>query len=345
MIILSIDTSCDDTSAAVTDDAHVLSNVISSQVRYHKKYGGVVPFLAQRLHRERIRSVIQLALSRSRVSWNEIEAVAVTYGPGLAPALEVGIATTKELARERQLPVYAVNHMAGHIASCFAVLGTRPRDIRLPALALLVSGGHTELVLVKDEFRLEVLGETLDDALGEAYDKLAKMLNLGYPGGPVVATLAERGNSTLYNLPVPMQKSGDLNFSYSGLKNAVRLLINNLKELSGTPILNQQQIQDICAGFERVAHQSVVEKVEMAARLHPEIKSLLMAGGVAANTALRARLRRVSRQYGLAFYTPSNQKLCTDNAAMIGVAAYLGRVAGQSPVALETLDRMPGLHL
>jgi N6-L-threonylcarbamoyladenine synthase len=341
MIILAIDTSCDETSVAVTQGLTILSNVISSQVRFHKKFGGVVPFLAQRLHRERIDSVVELALQRAGVGVEEIEAIAVTYGPGLAPALQVGLETAEALRRKLSIPLYAINHMAGHIASCFA--GKAKPE--LPALAILVSGGHTEWVYMKSFTEVEVVGATLDDALGEAYDKVAKMLGLGYPGGKLVSKLALEGDSSAYTLPVAMQYSKDLNISYSGLKNAVRLLIEELKGGHHQATIDRQQICDVCATFEDVAQKALLIKVEKALIAYPETKTLLLAGGVSANNELRKRLRTLAKKMGINLVVPPNLRLCTDNAAMIGLAAYLGIELGQQPVNTEKLDRVPNLSL
>lgn len=345
MIILAIDTSCDETSVAITQNQTILSNVISTQVRYHKKFGGVVPFLAQRLHRERIDSVIALAIERAGLSWADIEAIAVTQGPGLAPALEVGIQKAKDLATAYSLPLYAINHMAGHIASCFVKEDSKKTEITFPCLALLVSGGHTEMVLMSQFGSYDVIGQTLDDALGEAYDKVAKMLGLGYPGGKLVAKLAQAGDASVYELPIPMQKSHDLNFSYSGLKNAVRLLIYSVKDNTHTHVMEKTEIENICASFEKVAQASIMQKLEKALVAHPDVTTVLLAGGVASNTVLRKKIRGLAKKKNIAFVFPAKANLCTDNAAMIGVAAALGIQSGQLPVVPEVLDRKPGLTL
>jgi N6-L-threonylcarbamoyladenine synthase len=349
-LLLAVDTSCDETSAAVTRGTAVLSSVIASQVRYHKKYGGVVPFLAQRLHRERIDAVLQESLQRAGVGYSDLKGLAVTYGPGLAPALEVGVGKVKELAQQYTLPLYAVNHMAGHIASAFAQPATTSNPdqgeenlLPLPTLAVLVSGGHTELVLMREFGDFHLLGQTLDDALGEAYDKVSKMAGLGYPGGKVLARLAEDGNPERYSLPIPMQYSKDYNLSYSGLKNAVRLVIEEIKEKRVS--LEKQEIADLAAGFERAAQTSLLLKVEKVLKEYGEIRSMVVGGGVAANTALRRRIRCVAKQYGMPVRFPYRQQLCTDNAAMIGVAAWLGIRRGQQAVEVENLDRNPALVL
>jgi N6-L-threonylcarbamoyladenine synthase len=351
MIILAIDTSCDETSVAVTKDLHILSNSISSQIRFHKKYGGVVPFLAKRLHQEKIDSVLEDALQRAKLSWKEIDGLAVTVGPGLAPALEVGIQKAKQLAEQECKPLFAVNHMTGHIASCYLEKNqkttskylARKDKIAYPAIALLVSGGHTEMVYFDHFAQFRKIGQTLDDALGEAYDKMAKMLDLGYPGGKIIARFAQKGDLKKYNLPIPMQRSHDLNFSYSGLKNALRLKIKSLKE-ENTGGLPAQVIYDLSACFEDVAQKAILQKVELALKQFPECKSLLLGGGVASNLTLRKKIRHLCYQNKVNFYTPISQKLCTDNAAMIGAAAYLMSLEGIKPVNLNELDRQPGLE-
>jgi N6-L-threonylcarbamoyladenine synthase len=345
LVVLAIDTSCDETSVAVTKGRKVLSNVISTQIRYHKKFGGVVPFLAQRLHKERIDSVVELAIQRSGLAWSDIEAIAVTEGPGLAPALQVGIEKAKQLSAEHSLPLYAVNHMAGHIASCLAETGSKSFPVEFPALALLVSGGHTEMVLINDFGDFSVIGQTLDDAVGEAYDKVGKMLGLGYPGGKIVAKLADAGDPSVYALPIPMQKSGDLNFSYSGLKNAVRLLIYEVKGGTHTHVMEKEEIENVCASFQEVAQASLLQKMEKALKENPQVKNVLLAGGVASNAVLRRKVRSLAKKYDLGLLMPARQDLCTDNAAMIGVAAFLGIEAGHKPVKHEELDRKPALSL
>lgn len=339
MKILAIDTSCDETSAAITDGVRVISTVVSSQVRYHKKFGGVVPFLAQRLHKERIDAVITLAMQRAKVSWSVINGVAVTYGPGLAPALQVGVGKAKELAENYQKPLYAIDHMAGHIASCWAQMGTKELSaISLPALAVLASGNHTEFVYIEGFGKFKVVGQTLDDALGEAYDKVGRMLGLGYPGGHLVAKLAQQGDASLYSLPIPMQHSRDFNVSYSGLKNAVRLLIESLQPL------DQKKISDVAASFEYAAQKALLLKVEKVLGEYT-VKSLLFAGGVAANVVLGRALRKIAKKEHLDFFKPNRRELCGDNAAMIGVAAFLGIEQGQRSVVPATLDRNPSLTL
>lgn len=333
MRFLAIDTSCDDTSVAITEGNTVLANIISSQVKDHAVFGGVVPFLAQRLHRERINAVIELAFRESGTDWGSIDALAVTYGPGLAPALEVGIQKAEELAEVHGLPLYAINHMAGHIASCFT-----DKLPEFSLMSLLLSGGHSELVLLEDFSNITILGQTLDDALGEAYDKVARMVGLGYPGGRALAERAAIGNPEAYELPIPMLRSGDLNLSYSGLKNAVRLLVLEQTELT------EVVINDIAASFERVAQASVLKKVEKALETYPEVRQLAFGGGVAANTVLREKLRVLCEVRDVELLVPATMSLCADNAAMIGIAASFGIEAGLQPVTAK-IDRTPYLSL
>ena len=345
MRLLSIDTSCDETSVAVTDGPKVLSNVISSQVMQHGKFGGVVPMLAQRLHRERINRVVELALQRAHCLPESIGAVAVTYGPGLAPALQVGIDTAKLWSGSHSVPLYLVDHMLGHLYSPFAQVGSRlPPELLAPLLAILVSGGHTELIRMEHVGTYTVVGETVDDALGEAYDKVAVMLGLGYPGGQALATLASRGRPDRYNLPVPMVQSGNLNLSYSGLKTAVKVLVRGLHERHGDA-LPQSVIENVAASFEYVAQKALLFKVERALTEYPDTRMVILAGGVAANTVLRAQVRLLATQRKIAVAMPANKRLTADNAAMIGVAAWYHIGRGQQPADLSALDRRPGLRV
>lgn len=354
MYILAIDTSCDETSVAISQDDVILANVISSQVELHKKWGGVVPSIAQRAHRENIDAAIQEALQRAQLNLEDIDVFAVTQGPGLAIALEVGVSKIKELAQQHQKPVVAVNHMVGHIYANLAKTKTGKSaltEISYPALALLTSGNHTEIVLIKDELEFEIIGQTLDDAMGEAYDKVARMLNLGYPGGPIIAELAKQGNPHAFNFPVPMKQSGDLNFSFSGLKTAV---LYTIKQLTNQPInqqttqptnqLTKQQILDIAASFQRVAFESIVIKLVAAVKQYP-VQQVLLGGGVIANTELRQTIRQAMKPFGITVTYPNLKKLCTDNAAMIAVAAYHQAMRNDFVKDLETLDRDPALHL
>jgi N6-L-threonylcarbamoyladenine synthase len=351
MKILAIDTSCDETSVAVVENDRVLANKISSQIELHKKWGGVVPGIAKRMHEENIDPVIKDALKQVKLSVTAMDALAVTYGPGLAIALGVGIEKAKQLAQEYGKPLIAVNHMEGHIYSALAhnSKGTPSIEYQFPLLALLISGGHTEIVLMKDHGQYEIVGRTLDDAVGEAYDKVSRMLELGYPGGPIIEELAKAGNPKRFPLPVPMSKTPSADFSYSGLKTATLYLVNReIKPLQGQVSAHEyrQMICDVAASFQVAAVDSLIMKIEFALKklqLEYEIKDLIVAGGVSANLYLRTKLRgRFNHRLRLHF--PTNKKLYGDNAGMIGVAAYFNALRGQY-VDLSALDRSPNLSL
>ncbi|HKY74135.1 MAG TPA: tRNA (adenosine(37)-N6)-threonylcarbamoyltransferase complex transferase subunit TsaD [Patescibacteria group bacterium] len=340
MKILAIDTSCDDTSVAVADGTTILSNVISSQTDLHKQWGGVVPILAKRRHQENIDPAIKAALQKAKVTINDIDGVAVTYGPGLAIALEVGVEKAKQLAAENKKPLLAVNHMIGHIyANLASTEKTSSPEIIFPALALLASGGHTELVLMLEHGRFEVIGEKLDDAAGEAFDKVARMLGLGYPGGALLAKMAEHGNNTAFAFPVPLHHIKDLNFSYSGIKAAVQREIKKITD-DGKTILTKKNIEDLAASFQHIAIQHMLERTERAIKLYP-VRTLLLGGGVSANLLLRKRLRMLCKKNNVIFSYPKNAKLCMDNAAMIAVAASFMMKRGEVVKQVDLLDRNP----
>lgn len=364
--ILAIDTSCDETSAAVTVGERIFANVISSQVDLHKKYGGVVPYLAKRVHQKKIEPVILETLVRfARTAelgkggnesslddyWKEIKAVAVTSGPGLAPALEVGIAKAKELVRRYNKPLIAVNHMEGHLLSPFAKnsrgknsqqfpsRAEEPLLNQAPFLGLLVSGGHTQLVLMEKVGSYKLLGETLDDAGGEAFDKVAKILNLGYPGGPIIERLAQTGDEDKYPLPVPMMERADFNFSFSGLKTAVLYLVQDLKAQGE---FNKRVIQDVCASFQKAVALSLINKLEAAVK-RTSPRAILLGGGVIANLYLRRQIRKAMRGFNLSVLVPFEKRLFTDNAAMIGICAYYQAKRHDFVVDIDKLDRVPSL--
>lgn len=339
--ILSIETSLDDTCAAVTIGQRVISNVVSSQTSYHASWGGTVPDIAKRLHHEWLPKVVDLAL---RQAGNPaLDALAVTIGPGLAPSLEQGIAYTKTLEARFQIPVIAVNHMEGHLLSSFAQNrnGKVPRCAGHsfsdgPALGFLISGGHTELVLMKKIGNYELLGVTLDDAAGEAYDKVARLLMLGYPGGPILAEMAKSGTPK-YHLPEPMTTRKDLNFSFSGLKTASRQYLEREK-----PKLTKEFIQDFSASFQKAVFKHLMTRFRRAIDLYSP-RMILLGGGVVSNIALRDLTRSVAKEYGLPTCIPYSKKLITDNAAMIGVVASFKYVRGEfSPPS--SLDRLPNLN-
>lgn len=346
-LILAIDTSCDETSAAVSCGRRILSNVIASQINIHKKWGGVVPHLAKRAHQEKIEPVVNEALTRAKKIENYLNAIAVTIGPGLAPALEVGLAQAKQLAEKYQKPLIAINHMEGHLLSAFALNSkgngpippSAPEQNLFPLIGLLVSGGHTQLILVKNIGDYLLLGETLDDAAGEALDKLAKMLQLGYPGGPIVEELAKQSASRRTDkipLPVPMQHSKNFNFSFSGLKTAA------LYRIQKQPSVSKQFTYDLCAGFQQAIAVSLTTKLKKAIEAY-QPKAVLLGGGVISNLFIRNKLRQTIKLYNIPTHLPFSKKLLTDNAAMISVAAYYKFLQQDFVTNIQKLDRQPAL--
>ena len=307
--ILAIESSCDETAAAVVVNGRdVRSNVISSQIALHTLYGGVVPEIASRKHIEKINQVIEQALEDAHMTLDDMDAIGVTYGPGLLGSLLVGIEAAKTLALVYNKPLIKVNHLAGHIYANNLV-----QKMEFPLLALVISGGHTELVLMEDDYKFKVLGETLDDAIGEVYDKVARVLDLPYPGGPNIEKYAEQGTPS-YELPIPMNND-ELNFSYSGLKSAVINLVHNEKQRG-----NEIRKYDLAASFQKVAIDELVRKTELAIKKY-NIKRLIVAGGVTANKYLRSEMEKLADKHNINLTVPPI-KYCTDNAAMIGCAAY-----------------------
>ncbi|MEK7125032.1 MAG: tRNA (adenosine(37)-N6)-threonylcarbamoyltransferase complex transferase subunit TsaD [Patescibacteria group bacterium] len=322
MTILAIETSCDETAIAVvgvssTEQFTVLSNVVSSQVKLHAKYGGVVPNLASREHTKNISHVFESALTEAGIRdfEKEIDLIAVTHGPGLGPALLVGLTFARTLAWLYKKPLVGVNHLDGHVHANWLGREEPLPDI-FPALNLLVSGGHTELVLMSSHSEYRLVGETLDDAVGEAFDKAARLLGLGYPGGPIIDRLAKEGNPDAYSLPRPMLDKKGFDFSYSGLKTAVLYLLRdlNIKKPSA------QLKADIAASFQKAAIEVLVEKTMRAAR-HYNVKAILLSGGVSANKMLREQLAQRCTDASILYFQPP-MEFTTDNAAMIAVAGY-----------------------
>lgn len=329
MKILGIETSCDETAVAVLEASgdggfKVRSNVVSSQVKVHAPFGGVVPALAAREHAQNIGLVYDAALRDATCGMQDIDLVAVTRGPGLGPALLVGLTFARALAMKWDKPIVGVNHMEGHIYSNWlAPAQFSVSNFQFPILNLLVSGGHTELVLMRGHGNYERIGETLDDAVGEAFDKVARLLGLGYPGGPALAALAMKGSPDAYALPRPMMKSDTFDFSYSGLKTAVLYLIRDLTE--GNPstssgLLSEQQKADIAASFQKAAVDVLVSKTIRAAKEHAA-KAICLSGGVSANQLLRERLHAAATELGVPFSRP-DLSWTGDNAAMIAAAGY-----------------------
>jgi len=403
-LILAIDTSCDETSAAVTCGRKVLSNVISSQINIHKKYGGVFPVLAKRAHQEKIDYVVNEAIKRASIVIaseaprqtvrgeakqsrsglprgkakyqtvlgkaprndifdsqyavhfrstataeqrrdnsiiGKLSAVAVTQGPGLAIALEVGIKKAKELALSWQLPLISVNHLEGHLYSCLAqnINGQPEIKIEFPVLGLIVSGGHTELVLMEDHLKYRVLGETLDDACGEALDKGARILKLGYPGGPIIERLAEKGNPKKFSFNLALKDKNNLNFSYSGLKTQLLYRTENMAEIDFNTSLN-----DLAASYQSACFEQIIRKTSNAINIY-QPKTILCGGGVIANTLLRKLLRNLASQFAVKIYFPQGSRLTTDNAAMIGIAAGYKLIKKDFIEDIGSLDREPRMAL
>lgn len=342
MKILAIETSCDETAAAVVEGQRVLGNAIYSQILIHRKWGGVVPSLAKKAHEERINTVIEDALKKAQLRIEHVDAIAVTYGPGLAIALEVGINKAKVLAKKYNKKLIAINHMEGHTYANFAQnsLGNPKRDLNFPMLALLVSGGHTELVLWTDELKFEVLGETVDDAAGEALDKAAKLLGLGYPGGAVIERLAEKVRfKDSYEFPRPMIKSNDLNFSFSGLKTSFYYF---LKKRTEDDV--QKHTKELASSFQEAVFDSILIKLEKAIK-QTGVKSVVVGGGVISNQRLRNLLRSLLKSMGGEVIFPPQKYLCTDNAAMIGIAASFRAKHKVFVKDFSKLDRIPRLRL
>ena len=309
-LILALETSCDDTCAAVVKDAEVLSNVISSQAAAHERYGGVVPEVASRHHLELVGPVVEAALAEAGAKLADAEAIAVTTGPGLIGALLVGVSSAKALAAPLRLPVIAVDHLHGHIAANFL----EPEPLQPPFLCLVASGGHTMLAAVTEPSSYEVLGQTLDDAAGEALDKAARLLGLGFPGGPAIEKIAREGDPDAFEFPVAMTREPSLDFSFSGLKTA---LVYRCRELGDEE--TQRRRADLAAGFQAAVVGQLVAKLERALR-DGDWAAVALGGGVAANGPLRERVAALCEERGLRMKLVAPQ-LCTDNAAMIASAA------------------------
>jgi N6-L-threonylcarbamoyladenine synthase len=308
-LILALETSCDDTCAAVIDEGRILSNVVSSQAPFHERYGGVVPEVASRHHLELINAVVAAALEEAEVELAEVDRVAVTQGPGLIGALLVGLSTAKALAAAQRKPLVPVDHLHGHVAANFL----EPDPLEPPFLCLIASGGHTLLAGVREAAGFDVIGQTLDDAAGEAFDKGARLLGLGYPGGPAIQKAAEGGDPEAFEFPVAMSGRG-LDFSFSGLKTA---LVYKVRDLPAEEV--ERRRADLAASFQRAITGQLVAKLRRAAR-SGEWPAIALGGGVAANAELRERMRELCDELGLRLkLVPIS--LCTDNAAMIASAA------------------------
>lgn len=353
MRILGIESSCDETAAAIVEDGHrLLSNVVNSQIDIHALYGGVVPEVAARSHIEVINPVINQALTEANLTWDDIDAIAVTYAPGLIGSLLVGTLAARTLATLKNKPLYPIHHVEAHVYANFVTDQTNGIDLALPSrqptfpmLALIVSGGHSQLVLFKDHGDYELLGQTQDDAVGEAFDKVAKILGLPYPGGPSIAKAALDGDPYAYTFP-KAKMQGAYDFSFSGLKTAVLRAVQRevgvdtsfpSRELAA--LLNETQKANFAASFQRIAIETLVDKAEAAFKHHSPA-SVVIAGGVAANQELR---RQLSARLPLPIeYAPMS--LCTDNAAMIGTLGYF-YAQKMPPTAPNVLEAIPSLSM
>ena len=335
MLILAIETSCDDTGAAVVlDGRKILSNIVSSQVPIHQKYGGVVPELASRKHIESIVPIVAEALKTADVTLKEIDGIAVTQGPGLVGSLLVGLSFAKSTAFATGLPFIGVNHIEAHLSAIF--LEEKPPSF--PFIGLVVSGGHTSLFRMDGFGKYRRLGQTRDDAAGEAFDKVAKLLGLGYPGGPVIDELSKTGNPEAIRFPRPILSKKSFDFSFSGLKTAV---VNYVKTHPGPPEgYPEDLIRDIVSSFQEAVVEVLVKKTVYAAQ-HQGLKRIVLSGGVAANQRLRQKIKEESLDQKLKVYLPS-PSFCTDNAAMVGVVGYEYLKRGiRSPLSLNAFSNLP----
>ncbi len=376
-LILALDTSCDETSGSVSLGRVVLSNIIASQAQIHQEYGGVFPTLAKRAHQKNVAPVIQASLDRAQIEPKQLDAIAVTKGPGLAPALEVGIKKAKQLAQHWQKPLIAINHIEAHALSVLAHRNSRdfetkkilslksndqnqnqnktglknlkiaPWQIRkinqkFPILAIVMSGGHSEFIRVEALGKYQIMGQTIDDAAGEALDKVGRMINLGYPAGPVVEELAKKGNQNRFDFPLPMTTVHNFNLSYSGLKTSAHRLVTKLKDNNE---LDQQTTFDLAASFQYAVFRHINYKLNKLLN-HLEsnskpVNQVWLGGGVASNIKLRQMLRKTLKDHRLKLLTPFEKRLCGDNAAMIGTAANFHYQQDEFVAELDQIDRNP----
>lgn len=332
-ITLAIESSCDESSASILrGERELLSNVISSQIAIHKQYGGVVPEIASRHHLENINKVVEMAMQEASVCWDDINLIGVTHGPGLSGALVIGVSAAKAYGAALNIPIVAVNHMHGHIAAAYSAYA----ELKPPFISLVVSGGHTNIVKVNDYTDFEVLGQTRDDAIGEAYDKVARVLGLGYPGGPKIDKLAKQGNGKAVDFKRTWLEKGTYDFSFSGIKTGVLNYVNTERQ-AGRNI----KIEDVAASFQEAVVEVVVTKT-MEAIENENMNKLVMAGGVAANSRLTEAMSKKCAEHNIEFYKPP-MIMCTDNAGMIAIAAY-HKYFKQGADALD-FDVLPGLEI
>ncbi|MCF0107332.1 MAG: tRNA (adenosine(37)-N6)-threonylcarbamoyltransferase complex transferase subunit TsaD [Holdemanella sp.] len=332
MIILGIESSCDETAVAIVKDKkEILGSVVASQIDVHKEFGGVIPEVASRIHVENISYCIEEALNQANMRMEDIDAVAVTQGPGLVGCLHVGVQAAKTLAFAYHKPLVPVHHLAGHIYANELVV-----DLEFPVLALVVSGGNSELVYMKDETSFEILGQTQDDAIGEAYDKVARVLDLGYPGGPKIDKLAREGKP-VYQLAKP-KTQGKYDFSFSGLKSSVLQFIKRMERLNQT-----YEKADLAASFQEAALGEIFDRVKAVLDDYPDVKHFVVGGGVSANSRLREKIAELNKLYPHVTFTVPPMSCCTDNANMIAVAGEIAYLSGRR--ADDSLTANAGLEI
>ena len=371
-VILAIDTSCDDTSVAIGQAETILSNIVASQNQIHKQYGGVFPTMAKQAHKENIDACVDMALKKAGKNWQEIDAIAVTQGPGLAPALEIGIQKAKDLAEKNHKKLIAINHIEAHAISNLAEAKSNKtkieKEIKFPVLAMVISGGHSDFIFVKNIGDYQKLGQTIDDAAGECLDKVGRMLNLGYPAGPIMEDFAKKGDETRFEFPKPMTSTPDFDLSFSGLKTSARNMIKNLEKENK---LDKQAIFDFTASFQKAVFDHINYKLERILfsenpenKIYPgrkffknieneqikvtPINEIWLGGGVASNNALRKSIRKNLNNYKkmtgkkIPLKTPYRKKLCSDNAAMIALVAFFKYQKGifQNPKELDRKARL-----
>lgn len=350
MKILSIDTSCDETAAAVTDKCNILSNVIWSQASAHANFGGVMPSLAERMHKERIDWVVNESLRKSKIKTNDLDAIAVTVGPGLSIALGVGITKAKELASQNKLPLLPINHIEAHLLSPLALPANKKATINmsLPAYGLVVSGGNTIFAQIYSIGSYKILAETQDDALGEALDKAARMIGLGYPGGALLEKMAQKQTRSTFKFPIPLvgQEKRQI-FSYSGLKTSISRYIQSQKQLN-KDFPTQEDIFNLAGEFQKAAFEHLTRTMSyILSSSEVKPKTLFFGGGVSNNLYLRQKIRMLGKKFGFRTYLPYTKRLCGDNAAMIGVCAYLKykEVNLSNYLDYSNVDRRPRLPI
>ena len=320
--ILAIESSCDDTSAAILRNDRILSNVIASQ-KVHEQYGGVVPELASRAHQQNIVPVVDAAIKNAGIQKNDINAIAFTRGPGLLGSLMVGVSFAKSFGQALNIPLIEVNHLQGHVLSHFIKENDDSPVPQFPFICLLVSGGHTQILLLKSHFEMEILGETIDDAAGEAIDKAAKIMDLGYPGGPIIDRLAQQGNPDAFQFATP--NIPGCNYSFSGIKTSFLYFLRD--HLATDPDYIENNKADLCASIQKCIVGFLIKKLEKAVKEHG-VKQIAIAGGVSANSLLRSELQRLGQKHHWQVFTPKFQ-FCTDNAAMVGIAGYFKYLNGE----------------